>query len=148
MRTTLLGAAFAVLLPALAHSQSGADAMRDFGLIGTWAATCADGASATNNHATYLVTPAGALQLRYQSGADFEDSVYDIREAKVLAPDRLSLRQILTSNEHVVLDIVLVKENDRIRIWSSLFPDGTALVEDGVMATAAGRETRWMARCQ
>jgi hypothetical protein len=147
MRTTLLGAAFAVLLPALAHSQSAADAMREFGLIGTWAATCAEDASPTNNHATYLVTAAGALQLRYQSGADFEDSVYDIREAKMLAPDRLSLRQILTSNERVILDIVLVKENDKIRIWSSLFPDGTALVEDGVMTAATGRETRWMARC-
>ena len=96
--------------------QSAADAMRDFGLIGTWAATCAEGASPSNNHATYLVTAAGASQLRYQSGADFEDSVYDIREAKLLAPDRLWLRQILTSNERVILDIVLVKENDKIRI--------------------------------
>jgi hypothetical protein len=148
MRTTFLCAGFAVLFPALANSETVADALRDFGLIGTWAAACTEGASPTNSHATYQVTPAGALQLRYQSGADLEDSVYDIREAKMLAPDKLSLRQILTSNEHVVLDIVLVKENDRIRIWSSLFPDGTALVEDGVMTTAAGRETRWMARCQ
>ena len=55
MRTTILSATLVVLCPALAHSQSPADAMRDFGLIGTWAAACAEGPSPTNNHATYLV---------------------------------------------------------------------------------------------
>jgi|SRR5215469_15253765 len=147
MRTTILGAALVMLCPALAHSQSAAEAMRDFGLIGTWAAACQEGPSPTNNHATYQVTPTGDLQLKYQSGADFEDSVYDIREVKRLAPEKLSLRQVLIGNERVILDIVLIKENDRIRIWSSLFPDGTALVEDGVMTSATGRETRWMTHC-
>jgi hypothetical protein len=147
MRTTILGAALLMLFPALAHSQSAADALRDFGLIGTWAAACQEGPSLTNNHATYLVTPTGSLQLKYQSGADFEDSIYDIREAKLLAPEKLSLRQVLIGNERVILDIVLIKENDKIRIWSSLFPDGTALVEDGVMTSATGRETRWMRHC-
>jgi hypothetical protein len=147
MRTAMLGAALVMLCPVLAHSQSAAEAMRDFGLIGTWAAACQEGPSPTNNHATYLVTPNGDLQLKYQSGADFEDSVYDIREVKRLAPEKLSLRQTLIGNERVILDIVLIKESDRIRIWSSLFPDGTALVEDGVMTSATGRETRWMTRC-
>jgi hypothetical protein len=147
MRTAMLGAALVMLCPVLAHSQSAAEAMRDFGLIGTWAAACQEGPSPTNNHATYLVTPTGDLQLKYQSGADFEDSVYDIREVKRLAPEKLSLRQTLIGNERVILDIVLIKESDRIRIWSSLFPDGTALVEDGVMTSATGRETRWMTRC-
>lgn len=147
MRTTMLGAALFMLCPALAHSQSAAEAMRDFGLIGTWAAACQEGPSPTNNHATYLVTPTGDLQLKYQSGADFEDSIYDIREVKRLAPEKLSLRQVLIGNERVILDIVLIKESDRIRIWSSLFPDGTALVEDGVLTSATGRETRWMTHC-
>ena|SRR5215472_1194831 len=40
-----------------------------------------------------------------------------------------------------------LRANGRIRIWSSAFPDGTPLVEDGVLTTATGRETRWMARC-
>jgi hypothetical protein len=147
MRTTILGVALVVLCPAFAHSQSAADAMRDFGLIGTWAAACAEEPSPTNNHAIYLVTPTGATQLKYQSGADFEESVYDIREAKRLAPEKLSLRQVLVGNDRVTLDIVLVKQNDKIRIWSSLFPDGTALVEDGVLTSATGRETRWMTHC-
>ena len=147
MRTTITCAAFVLLFPALAHSQSATAAMQEFGLLGTWAGECSQGPSPTNNHATYLVTPAGGPQLKYQSGADFEDSVYDILDAKRLGPDKLSLRQVLMSNDKVTLDIVLLKENDKIRIWSSLFPDGTALVEDGVMSSMTGRETRWMTRC-
>lgn len=147
MRTTILGAALVLLFPAFAHSQSATAAMEEFGLLGTWAGECSQDAGPTNNHATYLVTSAGAVQLKYKSGADYEDSVYDILDAKRVAPDKLSLRQVLTSNDRVTLDIVLLKDNDKIRIWSSLFPDGTALVEDGVMTSATGRETRWMTRC-
>jgi len=147
MRTPILGTALVLLFPVLAHAQSAAAAMQDFGLLGTWAGECSQGPDPTNNHATYLVTSSGGLQLKYQSGADYEDSVYDILDAKRIAPDKLSLRQVLMSNDRVALDIVLLKENDKIRIWSSLFPDGTALVEDGVMTSMTGRETRWMARC-
>jgi hypothetical protein len=147
MRSTLLCAALLVLLPVVVQAQSATDAMQGFGLLGTWAGECSQDASPTNNHATYLVTAAGGLQLKYQSGADFEESVYDIREAKRVAPDKLSLRQVLMSNERVTLDIVLLKEDDKIRIWSSLFPDGTALVEEGVMTSMTGRETRWMTHC-
>jgi hypothetical protein len=147
MRTTCLCAALLVLVPGLAHAQSATAAMQDFGLLGTWAGECSEDPSPTNNHATYLVTSAGGLQLKYQSGADFEESVYDILDAKRVAPDKLSLRQVLMSNDRVTLDIVLLKENDKIRIWSSLFPDGTALVEEGVMTSMTGRETRWMTHC-
>jgi hypothetical protein len=146
MRTSFLCAALVVLFPVLAHSQSAGAAMQEFGLLGTWAGECSQDPSPTNNHATYLMTSSGA-QLKYQSGADYEDSVYDILEAKRVAPDKLSLRQVLMSNDRVTLDIVLLKEKDRIRIWSSLFPDGTALVEDGVMTSMTGRETRWMNHC-
>jgi len=139
--------AFLLLLPSLAHAQSAASAIQDFGLIGTWAGECSQAASPANNHATYAGAPSGGAQLRYQSGEGYEDSIYDIIEAKRIAPDRLSMRQVLAGNNQVTLDIVLMKEKDRIRIWSSAFPDGTPLVEDGVLTTATGRETRWMAHC-
>ena len=148
MRSTILCAALVLLLPAVAHSQSAADAMREFGLMGTWAGECSQEASPTNNYATYLVTSSGGLQLKYQSGTDDEDNIfYDLSAVKRVDEDKLSLRQVLTSNDRVALDVVLLKEGDKVRIWSSLFPDGTALVEDGVMTSMTGRETRWMTRC-
>jgi hypothetical protein len=147
MRTRFCCAFFVLLLPSLAQAQSAAGALQDFGLLGTWAGQCQDSPSPANNHATYAGTPSGGVQLRYQSGEGYEDSIYDIVEAKLIAPDRLSMRQVLAGNNQVTLDIVLLKEKDRIRIWSSAFPDGTALVEDGVLTSFTGRETRWMARC-
>ena len=138
---------FVLLLPSLAQAQSAAGAVQDFGLIGTWAGECSQGPSPANNHATYAGTPSGGVQLRYQSGEGYEDSIYDIIEAKLIAPDRLSVRQVLAGNKEVTLDIVLLKERDRIRIWSSVFPDGTSLVEDGVLSAGTGRETRWLVRC-
>jgi hypothetical protein len=147
MRTTFLCAAFVAFLPALAHAQSTASAIADFGLLGTWAGECRESASPTNNHATYASTSSGGVQLRYQAGEGYQDSIYDIVEAKRLAADRLSMRQVLIGNESVTLEIVLLKQSDRIRIWSSVFPDGTSLVEDGILQSFAGRETRWMARC-
>ena len=139
--------ALVLLLPSLAQAQSAAGAIQDFGLLGTWAGECSQSPSPANNHATYAGTASGGAQLRYQSGEGYEESIYDIIEAKLIAPDRLSMRQVLAGNNQVTLDIVLLKEKDRIRIWSSVFPDGTALVEDGILSAFTGRETRWMARC-
>jgi hypothetical protein len=147
MRNRFCYALFVLLLPSLAAAQSAGTAIADFGLIGTWAGECSQAANPANNHATYAAASSGGAQLRYQSGEGYEDSIYDILEAKLIAPDRLAMRQVLAGNNQVTLDIVLMKEKDRIRIWSSAFPDGTPLVEDGVLTTATGRETRWMARC-
>jgi hypothetical protein len=147
MQKSLFCAVLFLLLPAVAQAQSATEALRAFSLLGTWASACNEDASPTNSHATYLVTASDGIQLRSVFGAGYEDSIYDIQEAKLVAPDKLSLRQVLVGNDRVTLDIILVKDNDRIRIWSSLFPDGTALVEEGVMASQGGRETRWLARC-
>ena len=148
MRTKILCAALVLLFPAGANAQSATETMQAFGLLGTWAGECGQVASPANNYATYLVAPAGGLQLKYQSGTDEEDTiVYDVSDVRRVAEDKLSLKQVLVGNDRVALDIVLLREGGKIRIWSSLFPDGTALVEDGVMTSMTGRETRWLSRC-
>jgi hypothetical protein len=147
MRKLCLYLAIFLILPSLAPAETPTEALRGFSLLGTWASECGESASPTNSHATYLVTPSDGIQLKSAFGAGYEDSIYDVQDAKRIGPDKLSLRQVLLGNDHVTLDIVLLKDNDRIRIWSSLFPDGTALVEDGVMASQGGRETRWLTRC-
>jgi hypothetical protein len=152
MRRTILCAVVALLLgpahPQLANAQSAADAVREFGLIGTWAGDCKEEASPANSYATYVMTQEGSLQLKYQTGTDEEDTIrYEISAVKPMGADKLSLRQALAGNDRIALDIVLLKQDGKIRIWSSLFADGTALVEDGVMTAMTGRETRWLARC-
>jgi hypothetical protein len=133
--------------PALAAAQQVQGALREFGLLGTWAADCKQGASPANTHATYAINAAGEAQVINAFGEGYEDSAYSISEAKVLGPDRLSLRETMLSDKNIVLDVVLVKENGKLRIWSSTHADGTPLVAQGVISAPVNRETRWIARC-
>ena len=139
--------AIVLFLPVLANAQSAQVAMKDFGLLGTWAAECKQGPSPGNTHATYSVSSAGAVELKNAFGEGYDDSIYSVSEAKLLGPDRLALREVMLSDKNVVLDIVLLKENGKIRVWSSVHTDGTALVQDGMIAAPVNRETRWVARC-
>ena len=146
MRKAFFCAIFLVV-PALANAQSVPSALKEFGLLGTWAAECKEAPGPGNTHATYLVTAVGAGQLSNAFGEGYADSVYDISEAKSLGPDRLSLREVMVSDKNVVLDIVLVKENGKVRVWSSVHTDGTAFVKDGMISAPVNRETRWVSRC-
>jgi hypothetical protein len=147
MRKSLLCVLF-LLLPISANAQSGQNAMRAFGLFGTWAAACQEAPSPANGHSTYAVTSAGGIELRNSFGEDYEIRVYNIVDARRVGPDKLSMRQVLAGNEDVVLDVIMLKENDRIRIWSSLTIDGKTLVKDGNIAAPVNRETRWVERCK
>jgi hypothetical protein len=148
MQKVFASAILFVLLSGVANAQSVQSALREFGLLGTWAAECKQGPSPGNTHATYAVTSAGGAELRNAFGEGYDDSIYNISEAKSLGPDRLSLRETMQSDKNIVLDIVLLRENGKIRIWSSVHTDGTALVQDGMIAAPVNRETRWVARCQ
>lgn len=147
MRKVLLCVIAFLSLPCAAGAQSAAvRAVQNFGLMGTWAGECKDEASPVNNHATYAVTPDG-LQLKNAFGDGYDDSIYEIVDARSTGPDKLSLRLVLASDEQIVLDVVLMKENGRIRIWSSNTGDGKSLVKEGVIAAPVNRETRWSNRC-
>jgi hypothetical protein len=147
MRKALLSALLVLSLPVLAAAQPVQTALREFGLLGTWAAECKQVPSPGNTHATYAITPAGAAQVSNAFGDGYEVSAYSISDAKLIGPDRLSLRETMLSDTNIVLDVVLVKENGRIRIWSSTHADGTPLVAEGVISAPVNRETRWIGRC-
>jgi hypothetical protein len=46
-----------------------------------------------------------------------------------------------------VLDMVIMKDSERIRIWSSQTANGNVLVRDGVIASGSDQRTRWAGRC-
>jgi hypothetical protein len=148
MRKAFLCAMFVLFLPVVANAQSGIRAMQAFGLMGTWAGECKEGPSATNNHATYLVTPTGSAQLKNAFGEDYNDSIYDIVDARPTGAGKLSLRLVLASDDQIVLDVVILKENGKIRIWSSNTGDGKSLVKDGMIPAPVNRETRWVTHCE
>jgi hypothetical protein len=73
--------------------------------------------------------------------------LYRIVDVKPIGRFWISLRQLLMTDDQVALDIVMLKSNDRIRVWSSRGADGTEYVQDGRIPAANNRETGWMERC-
>ena len=84
-----------LLLTASAQAQSAASAVQDFGLFGTWAVECSQPPSPTNEHAVVSLAPVDTIWVLNDFGPDYEDMVYRVVEAKRVAPDKLSLRQVL-----------------------------------------------------
>jgi hypothetical protein len=130
-----------------ANAQSATKAIKDFGLLGTWADDCGKNPSPANQYAIFSVTSRGLIQLQNDFGPDYDDMVYRIVDAKRIGALRISLRQLLTSDDQIALDTVMLKAKDRIRVWSSRGADGSTFVRDGAMPSAGDRETGWMARC-
>jgi hypothetical protein len=143
---------FIVFLPSslwttLALPQSPASAIKEFGLLGTWADDCSAMPSSTNQYAIFSLTSRGNIELRNDFGPDYDQMVYRIVDAQRLSHFRLAVRQMLMTDDQVLLNTVLMKANDRIRVWSSRGSDGSIIVEDGTIAWANGEETGWMVRC-
>jgi hypothetical protein len=98
-----------------------------------------------NEHSLFSLTSVGSAWLFNDFGPDYDGMVYRIVDAKRVAPDKLSLRQALTTDEHVVLDVVMLKGGERLRIWSSRIIDGN--INDGMVAPANEQRTRWSGPC-
>jgi hypothetical protein len=129
-----------------AFSQSPTSAIKEFGLLGIWADDCRLSPSPSNQHASFSVTSRGIIQLHNDFGPDYGDMLYRIVDAKRVGRFRISLRQLLTTDDQVALDMVILKSNDRIRVWSSRGAEGSEYVQDGLIPAADNRETAWMER--
>jgi hypothetical protein len=145
--------AFVVLLQSslwtnLAGAQSPASTIKEFGLLGTWADDCSAVPSAVNQYTIVSLTTRGNIELRNDFGPEYDQMVYRIVDVERLSHFRLALRQLLTTDEQILLNTIMLKANDRIRVWSSRGSDGRILVEDGTIASANGQETGWMVRCE
>ena len=131
----------------IANAQPATRALRDFDLLGRWAVECTRPASPLNEHSLFSLTSVGMAWVLNDFGPDYDGMVYRIVDAKRVAPDKLSLRQVLTTDDSVVLDMVIMKDSERIRIWSSQTADGNVLVRDGMIASGNDQRTRWAGRC-
>jgi hypothetical protein len=136
-----------IAVTSLASAQALNGAIKEFGLLGTWADNCNAAPGPSNQHATFSVTSGGTVLLQNDFGPVYGDMLYRVVDAKRISQFRLSLRQVLTTDENVVLDTVMLRANARVRIWSSRGIDGRQYVEDGLVPTANNRETDWMERC-
>src|SRR5438093_3649536 len=104
-----------LLLTSLANAQPATRAIRDFDLLGRWAIECTRPASPMNEHSLFSLTSVENAWVLNDFGPDYDGMVYRIVDAKRVAPDKLSLRQVLATDDSVVLDMVMLKDSERIR---------------------------------
>jgi hypothetical protein len=128
-------------------AQSPTGAIKEFGLLGTWADDCHADPGPSNQYASFSLTSRGAILLRNDFGPDYGDMVYRIVDAKLIGRFRISLRQLLTTDDQIALDTVMLRAIERVRIWSSRGADGSQYVEGGLVPAANNHETSWMERC-
>jgi hypothetical protein len=147
MRSLMLGCVHFLVLTTLAQAQSVAGAVENFQLLGVWAVDCSRLPAPRNEHATFSKTTSGDIQVVNDFGWDYDHMVYRIVNAERVGSERLALRQVLTTDRSIVVDVVVWKVNDRIRIWSSRVSNGNTLVVDGVVTSTNGHETPWEGRC-
>jgi hypothetical protein len=83
--------------------------------------------------------------LRNDFGPDYGDMIYRIVDARRIGQFKISLRQLLTTDDRV--DTVMLKVKDKIRIWSSRGADASEYVQDGRIPAANNHETSWMEQC-
>jgi hypothetical protein len=97
----------------MAHAQSTATALKQFGLFGTWANDCSQAAAPTNEYAIFSLTSIGTVQLRNDFGPYYDTMVYRIIDARRIGAGLLSMRQLLVSDNQIRVDMVLMRMNPR-----------------------------------
>jgi hypothetical protein len=147
MRKLLLCIAQLLCLTTWAEAQSIAETIQDFRLIGVWAVNCQEAPVPGNEHSIFSNADHGVVLLMNDFGDRYDTMIYRITAA-VRIDEQISIRQVLTNDPTIAVDVVLLRVNDRIRIWSSRIYDGTILVSDGIVDHKSGHQTKWLGRCK
>jgi hypothetical protein len=150
LRTSLLTAvlALAVLaLPVLADAATPREVLRDFGMLGTWATDCGQPSGEDNFYTVYAGMTDGNVRRTYYNTPDREKpyNEYYITRAIRLPADQLSYRQEGSVN-HDKMDVILLKDGNKYKVWSSVRDDGGVLVENGKYPKG-GEESPWQLKC-
>jgi hypothetical protein len=147
-----LVAALAMATVETANAQSVADTIAEFGLIGTWAADCAQPASSGNYLTVYAIKPSGEVARTYYDKPGHIFNNYKITSAKRQAPDMLSYEQVWDfegSPANVAgnrVQVLLNMADNKYQIVSSQGSDGSFFVKDRKFP-GSGNESPWQFQC-
>src|SRR5215813_2388944 len=147
LRIWFLAAAFALAMPALA-ADSPTQVLRDFGMLGTWATDCSRPSNSDNFYTIYAGQSDGRVRRTYYNTPDRKTpyNVYIVTRAVKLPSDMLSYQQEGDVNQDKI-DVILLKDGNKYKIWSSVTAEGKALVKDGKFP-GSGDDSPWQAKCR
>ena len=148
LRVSVLAIAFAILMPALASAQSPSSVLRDFGMLGTWATDCSRPSNSDNFYTIYASMSDGRVRRTYYNtpGREKPYNEYIITRAIRLPADQLSYQQEGSVNRDKI-DVILLKDGNKYKIWSSVTEEGKVLVKEGKFP-GSGDDSPWQTKCR
>ena len=143
-RTVIHATLLSVLWSTSVAAQSASSVFKDFGVLGRWTnGECLRAPSPVNQIETFAGLPSGAVEHRFDVGADRQPNVYLIRKATRLRDNQISFDARFNNKDQ---QLVLLVNGEKIRTISNLMADGTYRVKDGI-AVLNGQPTSWRKRC-
>ena len=142
-RTAVLLVSSALLFAGSANADNDADAMVQFGLVGSWAPDCHAVPSPTNPFVNFTFSDTGQPMRLVIAGKPQYQSMVPLSD--LVAIDETHL-QLSYPQAGVTVTVILMKEPNRIRPYRAGVSDGTVSVENGVVKSS-GQETNWLLRC-
>jgi hypothetical protein len=123
-----------------------ADAVKQWGLIGTWAVDCTKPASRDNTYLSYTITPDGIAVHSREFGGQHDTQ--DIQRATISSDGALTLRiHFHFSNFAQTREFTVVKDGDqRYRTISNHDMNGSYSIRDGKF-THNDSPSQWLTRC-
>ncbi len=147
LRVAVLAAFFALLANA-AFAQTAWDAMQSFGLTGTWSPSCQTAPAPSNYWMSYYLDSSGVVRRRVDLGPSRTNLMSAVDSAQIVNATTLDTHirnddPGYGATNGLVFDVVIIKENGRVRTLASQGSDGKAYISDGIVA-ANGQPSVWL----
>ena len=153
MRVIIMLSSLAIgLAPAFAQApQRGgavADAVRQWGLFGTWSTDCSRQPSGNHIHIRYVEWMGGKVMTEREYGDASRNDSNEVINATINADNSLTLVVDFKSLGGQIRTFALMRDRpDRLRALWNHGPDGVYSVKDGRF-TGSGAETPWQYKCK
>jgi hypothetical protein len=143
LRRVLVAIAFLVPLGST-FAETPWDVLTRFGLTGTWARNCGVAPDASVFWQTFSRDKNGRVQVRVDRGHDVPSLTYTVDGARLISANKLRL--INRYDDGTIYDVILIKEENRVRTLESKTNDGKELAKDAVNISS-GQPTAWLEKC-
>ena len=142
---------FLLLLSSTAFAESAWDVLDHFGAVGSWAISCKEKASAQNFWMIFFRDANGLARRRLERGPALSTLMTVVDSAQIITSTTIKLRirnddSNWGSDNGTTADVLMVKENSRMRTLESKGSDGKEYIKDGILVSS-GRPAPWIEKC-
>lgn len=143
--------AFLLLLSSTAFAESAWDVLDRFGWAGSWAISCKEPASAQNWHMLVFRDANGLARRRLERGPDSSTLMTVVDSAQIITSTTIKVRVRNDDpnwglSNGTTTDVLMVKENSRMRTLESKGSDGKEYIKDGILVSS-GQPASWIEKC-